>query len=93
MKSIISPFLTGAVLTVMIVPAAAQSSPASGSFRVAEAGSCQGWFGTCLSRCSTQKALNCDKAFCSRKFESCRQSGCWTEGRAFGNAQHCGLQK
>jgi hypothetical protein len=92
MKSIVSLFLAGVVLATMTLAAAAQASP-NGSFRVAEAGSCRGWFGTCVSRCSTLKNLNCDKAFCSSKLATCQQTGCWTEGPHYGNAVHCGLAK
>jgi hypothetical protein len=91
MKSLKSFILTGLVLTAMSVAAAAQSYP-NESFRVAAAGSCKGWFSTCLSRC-TNKKMNCDRAFCEDKLATCQQSGCWTEGPHFGNAQHCGLVK
>jgi hypothetical protein len=86
-----SIILGAMVVTAMTFAAAAQSSP--GSFRVAEAGSCQGWFDTCLSRCSTQKELKCDRAFCSGKLATCHSSGCWKEGSHFANAVHCGLAK
>ena len=86
-------FLTAcAVLTAMSFAAAAQSS-IEGALKVAEAGSCQGWYATCVSRCSSQKKLNCDQAFCSGKLDSCRQSGCFIEGKSFGNKVHCGLAK
>jgi hypothetical protein len=37
--------------------------------------------------------LNCDRAFCSRKLETCRQTGCFTEGPSYGNKEHCELAK
>jgi hypothetical protein len=92
MKSLGSFLLAGVVLATLTLAVAAQSSP-DASFRVAAAGSCQGWFGTCVSRCTTLKNLNCDRAFCSNKLGTCRQTGCWTEGAAYGNAVHCGLKK
>jgi hypothetical protein len=92
MKSLKSFILTGLVLTAMSVAAAAQLYP-NESFRVAAAGSCKGWFGTCLSRCSHDKKLTCDRAFCEGKLATCQQSGCFIEGPHFANAQHCGLVK
>jgi hypothetical protein len=89
MKSITSVLLAGVILTAMSIAAAAQSSPGE-SFRVAEAGSCRGWFSTCNGRCSGAK---CGPGFCSGKLAECRQSGCFKEGADYGGAEHCGLKK
>jgi hypothetical protein len=94
MKSIASLLLAGAVLVIMTLTislaASAQSSP-SGSFRVAEAGSCKGWLATCNSRCG--HTVQCSPGFCAAKYETCRQTGCFVEGPTYGNVSHCGLAK
>ena len=92
MTSFRSFLFVGMTLSTLCLATAAQSSPIA-SFRVAEANSCRGWFATCVSRCSSRKELTCDKAFCTAKLETCRQTGCFTEGAHFGNASHCGLAK
>jgi hypothetical protein len=92
MQSIKSLVLAGAVLTAMTCTVAAQPS-ASESLKVAAGGSCKGWFSTCLSRCTSKKELNCDRAFCSGKLATCQQTACWTEGPSYGNVSHCGLAK
>jgi hypothetical protein len=90
MRFVILLLVMAAVLTTMVFSAMAQSLP-SGSFMVAEAGSCRGWLGTCNSRCG--HGAKCGPGFCSSKFEECRQTGCWTEGSNYGSAEHCGLKK
>ena len=47
--------------------------------------SCNTWRDTCLSR--TQG----DESFCGPKVEECRRTGCFTEGKRYGGAMHCGL--
>lgn len=86
MKSVISLVFAGMVLTATTTIGTAQSSTVSGSFKVAAAGSCKAWLGSCASRGGSS-------SLCSSKYAECVQLGCWTEGPSYGNAVHCGLKK
>lgn len=65
-----------------------------GSFRVAEAGSCQSWFSICAARCGRSRDGHdkCVSDHCSPKLSSCRSSHCWQEGANNGGGLHCGLR-
>ncbi len=52
---------------------------------LAAGGSCSSWKSTCEGRGGG--------AACVAKFNSCKKSGCFTEGEKWGGATHCGLSK
>jgi hypothetical protein len=52
--------------------------------------SCGGWYPVCKKRCVAQK-ISC--GHCDDLLATCRTTGCWTEGKNYGGAKHCGLKK
>ena len=66
---------------------------ASGAF--AQSSSCQGWHSVCLKRCQETQPGNasCPKTNCGPKLATCRSTGCWQEGQAYGGGKVCGLAK
>lgn len=90
----LSLFAAAGVMVVMSASAGAQSLP-TGSYRIAQGGSCQNWFSTCASRCKSRAPSdkNCVSDHCSPKLADCRKSGCWQEGAAYGGGRQCGLAK
>jgi hypothetical protein len=57
---------------------------------VAAQTSCSAWKAVCLTRCPSLK-IGC--AHCDDLLATCRRTGCWTEGKNYGNARHCNLKK
>jgi hypothetical protein len=59
--------------------------------------SCQSFFSQCSARCVNnakgESKAKCTADHCSPKLASCRQSGCWTEGNAYGGGTTCNLKK
>ena len=59
--------------------------------------SCQSFFNQCSARCVSnakgETKAKCTADHCSPKLNSCRKSGCWTEGAAFGGGTTCNLAK
>jgi hypothetical protein len=74
-----------AILALAVPHAAAQGS------------SCQAFFNQCAARCATnakgEPQAKCTADHCRPKLASCRQSGCWQEGQAFGGGKTCNLAK
>lgn len=62
-----------------------------------QASSCQSFFSQCAARCVNnakgETKAKCTADHCSPKLASCRQSGCWTEGAAYGGGTTCNLKK
>lgn len=89
------------VVAAAMMTAAMVASPArtlevdGGSFKIAQGSSCQSWYNNCATRCRTRlpNDKNCVSDHCSPKLATCRQSGCWQEGKAYGGGKHCGLAK
>ena len=50
-------------------------------------GTCRNWFAICSSRAGSTPSI------CSQKYASCLGSGCWTEGKSYGGAEHCALKR
>jgi len=50
-------------------------------------GSCKNWFAICSSRRGSTPSI------CSQKYSDCLGSGCWTEGKSYGGAEHCALKR
>lgn len=73
-----------ALLGTLAVEAAAQSS-------------CAGFFSQCSARCRepsrTEPAAKCITDHCTPKRNSCRATGCWTEGAKYGGGKACNLKK
>lgn len=67
-----------------------------GSYEL-HASSCQALFSQCSARCVNntkgETKAKCTADHCSPKLASCRKSGCWTEGQAYGGATTCNLTK
>lgn len=63
----------------------------------AQSSSCQAFFNQCSARCVNnakgETKAKCTADHCRPKLASCRQSGCWTEGAAFGGGTTCNLKK
>jgi hypothetical protein len=75
-------------MIAVILSLAASSFAVSAAFAPASAaGSCKSWLAMCNSRTGG------DSSFCSPKYSECLQSGCFTEGKRYGGATHCGLKK
>ena len=83
-------------MAIAVASAAAQSGP-PGSLRVAQGGSCQALFSQCRSRCAEpwrkEPAAKCVRDHCTPKLNTCRRTGCWTEGANYGGGTHCSLKK
>jgi hypothetical protein len=62
-----------------------------------EANACQSFFSQCAARCENnpkgESKAKCTADHCSPKLASCRASGCWTEGAAYGGGKTCNLKK
>ncbi len=82
-------------LSVSFSQLAFAGQPGDGSFKVAQAGSCQSMFRTCAARCRERapQDKNCVSDHCSPKLSECRQTGCWQEGALYGGGKQCGLAK
>ena len=52
--------------------------------------SCSAWKSVCLTRCPGLK-IGC--AHCDDLLATCKRTGCWKEGKNYGNKQHCNLKK
>jgi hypothetical protein len=61
------------------------ASFALASAEAASAASCSSWKGICHGRAGG--------SYCDSMFNACMSSGCWTEGKRYGGATHCGLTK
>lgn len=63
----------------------------------ARASSCQAFFSQCSARCANNSQghskAKCTADHCSPKLSTCRQTGCWTEGKAYGGGKTCNLKK
>lgn len=63
----------------------------------AQASSCQTLFNQCSARCVNNAKghtqAKCTADHCRPKLATCRRSGCWTEGAAYGGGKTCNLQK
>jgi hypothetical protein len=83
-KMVVSCGLTLAVIGTLAMEAAAQSS-------------CAGLFSQCAARCREpsrkEPPAKCIADHCTPKRNSCRTTGCWTEGAKYGGAKHCNLKK
>jgi hypothetical protein len=57
--------------------------------------SCQGMFSQCAARCKSRAPTDksCVSDHCSPKLATCRQSGCWQEGKQYGGQRTCNLKK
>lgn len=80
---ILALVLALAVLGLAAMDAAAQSS-------------CAGFFSQCRSRCAEpsrrEPVAKCVADHCTPKLNSCRRTGCWTEGVRYGGKKHCNLK-
>ncbi len=67
----------------------------AGSLQLAQAGTCTSWFNSCAARCKKDKPTDraCVSDHCSPKLAQCKASGCYSEGKDYGGAQHCGLKR
>jgi hypothetical protein len=99
MKSVIALAATflfvSAPITLAEQPHSAQREAL---IRLAQASSsCQNFFSQCAARCASnakgESQAKCTADHCRPKLASCRKSGCWTEGAAYGGARRCGLAK
>ncbi len=63
----------------------------------ASASTCQSFFNQCAARCANNAAghtkAKCTADHCRPKLASCRSSGCWKEGAAYGGGTTCNLKK
>lgn len=63
----------------------------------AQASSCQAYFSQCSARCVNnakgETKAKCTADHCRPKLATCRRSGCWTEGAAYGGGTTCNLKK
>lgn len=88
MKSI---FALAAVMlmTIPTVASAEQSTMRNTPFIQLAAASCQSFFSQCRARCANnpkgESQAKCTSDHCAPKLASCRSSGCWTEGAAYGD--------
>lgn len=59
--------------------------------------SCGGFFSQCAGRCAEpsrkEPVAKCVADHCTPKRNSCRATGCWTEGAKYGGAKTCNLKK
>jgi len=78
MKIIVScGFALALLLGTLALEAAAQTS-------------CGGWYPICRQRCVGLK-IGC--GHCDQLMETCKRTGCWTEGKQYGSKKHCSLKK
>ena len=77
MKLVVSCGFALALLSTLALGASAQTS-------------CSGWYPICQKRCVAQK-ISC--GHCDDLLATCKQTGCWREGKNYGGAQHCNLKK
>jgi hypothetical protein len=75
-------------MRLSIVVAAAMFTLASSEVAVAAA-SCSSWRATCVERATAVSPGYLPE--CDAKFNACLSAGCFTEGKRFGGATHCGL--
>lgn len=93
--------LAAAIAVAAMAAGAARASdpvPTSSPLKLAQAGSsCRNYFAQCSARCANnpkgESQAKCTADHCRPKLASCRRSGCWTEGKAYGGGTQCGLAK
>jgi hypothetical protein len=69
--------------------------PAAGTLQVAQGKSCSSFQTMCANRCKTRAPHDptCVEDHCTPKLMTCRQDGCWQEGRLYGGKKTCGLAR
>lgn len=90
-----------AIATTLLVGTTALAAEPSGNSSDGRiqlaASSCQSYFSQCRARCANnakgETQAKCTADHCSPKLASCRKSGCWTEGAAYGGGTTCNLAK
>ena len=93
MRTVLGAFAVAGGIALGISSAMATSPLPDGAIRVAQGGSCQGWFSTCSQRCKSSGQQSCVSEVCAPKLAECKQTGCWQESARFGGGKQCGLAK
>ncbi|HRK24794.1 MAG TPA: hypothetical protein PLQ11_07560 [Beijerinckiaceae bacterium] len=83
------------ILAVLAFCATGLSAEAGAPTLVAQGKTCSSFQTMCANRCRMRapQDANCVDDHCTPKLNTCRQDGCWQEGRLYGGRKTCGLVK